>query len=467
MTDPRSRIPGLDRLLLDEGVRPLLAQFPRPRVAEALRGALDAARTGLARGEWPHDPADEGPYVACAAAQLEADAHPSLKRVVNATGVVLHTNLGRAPLAPEARAAMVEVATAYSNLEFDLDEGRRGSRYDHCRDLVREQTGAEDAVVVNNCAAALVLVLNTLAGGRGVVVSRGELVEIGGGFRIPDMLGRAGCSLREVGSTNRTRVGDYAAALDEGGIGAVLKVHRSNFRITGFTESVDIEELVGIASEAGVPLVHDVGSGLLLEPDTLGLPHEPTAARSIAGGADIVVFSGDKLLGGPQAGVVAGRREWVEAVRHNPLCRAMRVDKATLAALEATLRLYRDPATVRERVPVLRMLTLPLERLEQRAARMVGAIAALPGVGEVTVADSIGRVGGGTYPDHELPARVVRLSVAEGGVEGVAARLRRGRPAVVGRVVDDALLLDPRTMDPSEDAVVVEALRVALAGGRR
>lgn len=464
MSDPRSRIPGLDRLLDHSGTRPFLARFPRPRVADALREAVAAARDAVGRGEWPHDPADPDPYLAHAGRRLEADAVASLRPVINATGVVLHTNLGRAPLAPEARAAMERVAAGYANLEFDLAAGVRGSRYDHCRDLLRELTGADDAVVVNNCAGALVLVLNTLAAGRGVVVSRGELVEIGGGFRIPDMLARAGARLVEVGTTNRTRSADYEEALTAGEpVGAILKVHRSNFRVTGFTAEVDAAELAALAAAHGVPLVHDVGSGLLVEPATLGLPPEPTAAGSLARGATVVVFSGDKLLGGPQAGIVAGAAETVEAVRRNPLCRALRVDKATLAALEATLRLYRDPDTVRDRIPVLRMLTTPLDELDTRARALAGGLGDAAAAGRVEVADAPGRVGGGTYPDHALPGRVVRLVEPAAGAHALAARLRAASPPVVVRIDEGAVVVDLRTVDPVDDVVVLRVLAEALA----
>lgn len=465
MSDPRSRIPGVDRLLLDEGARRLLAEAPRSRVVNALRQSVARAREALARDAWPHDPSDPAPYLAEAGRRLADESLPSLRPVINATGVVLHTNLGRAPLAEEARQAMYEVATGYSNLEFDLDRGRRGSRYEHCRTLLRELTGADDAVVVNNCAAALVVVMNALAAGRGVVVSRGELVEIGGGFRIPEMLTRAGARLVEVGSTNRTRERDYRAAFTAGDseIGALLKVHRSNFRIRGFTESTDLEALAALAADRGVALVHDVGSGLLVDPATLGLPPEPTAAQSLARGAGLAVFSGDKLLGGPQAGLVVGRGDLVERVRRNPLCRAMRVDKGTLAALEATLRLYRDPDSVRDRVPVLRMLTQGVDELQRRAEELSDQLRTLTGMGGVTVEAAVGRVGGGTYPDHELPARVVRLPNPEGGAEALAARLRAGSTPVVGRVEQGALLLDPRTVAPGEEEALVEAVDAALA----
>jgi L-seryl-tRNA(Ser) seleniumtransferase len=296
---------------------------------------------------------------------------------VNATGVVLHTNLGRAPLAAAAVEAMVAAAQDYTNLEYDLERGERGSRYVHCASLLAELTGADAALVVNNAAAALVLALNTLARGRGVLVSRGELVEIGGGFRIPEMLERSGARLVEVGATNRTRMGDYERAFDEEDVGTILKVHRSNFRITGFTEEATLAQLAELARARNVPLVHDLGSGLMLEAATLGLADEPLPHDSLAAGSDLVTFSGDKLLGGPQAGLVVGSADLVAQMRANPLCRALRVDKVTLAGLEATLRLYRDPEQAREEIPVLRMLAEEPAAVQTRAAAAAAALAAL------------------------------------------------------------------------------------------
>jgi L-seryl-tRNA(Ser) seleniumtransferase len=471
--DPRRRIPGVDRLLADPGAAPLLERFPRAQVSEALRRAVEAVRERLAEGDAAGagapglDPADRAPYLAAALALLEAAEVPSLRRLVNATGVLLHTNLGRAPLAPEAREAMVEAGTGYTNLEFELDQGARGSRYVHCASLLAELTGAGDALVVNNCAAALVLAVNTLAAGRGVAVSRGELVEIGGGFRIPDMLARAGARLIEVGTTNKTRPADYEAALHEEDVALLLKVHRSNFRLSGFTEEASLDELVALGRERGVPVLHDVGSGLLLDPGSLGLPAEPLAADAVASGVTLAVFSGDKLLGGPQAGCMVGDAEVVARLRANPLCRAFRVDKGTLAALEATLRLYRDPETVRARVPVLRMLTTPVDDLRERAerlsARLVGAgVAARAAASEAVV-------GGGTFPGHVLPSWAVRVTEGEGrpeGAEALARALRLGGaehgPGVVGRVEDGELVLDLRTVHPLEDDRVAEAVEEAV-----
>ncbi|HEX9188137.1 MAG TPA: L-seryl-tRNA(Sec) selenium transferase, partial [Vicinamibacteria bacterium] len=367
--DPRRRIPSVDQALARPEVQALVGRHGRPAVVRALRAALDALRLpgpGSIEPALARLPED-------VAARVEAFARPSLRRVVNATGVVVHTNLGRAPLSPEAVARVAEVASSYSNLEYDLSRGERGNRETHAEARLRELLGVEATVVVNNCAAAVLLAVNTLAEGREVLVSRGELVEIGGSFRIPDVLGKGGARLREVGTTNRTRLADYRAALSPAA-GMILKVHPSNFRIVGFTEEPPLEELSALAREAGIPLVEDQGSGLL-EPLPGALASEATAARALRSGADVVAFSGDKLLGGPQAGLAAGRRAFVEPMRRNPLYRALRVDKMTLAALDATL-LEHECGRAAERVPVLRMIHAPLEELRARASAFASALAA-------------------------------------------------------------------------------------------
>jgi len=451
MSDPRSRIPAVDALVASSDFGPLLGRYARARVVDAARHAVAEVRERLAGGEGPDDPGVPGLYASIAREWLLAADTPSLRRVINATGVVLHTNLGRAPLAEVAASAMLAAARAYTNLEFDLEAGERGSRYAHCVSLLTELTGAEDALVVNNAAAALVLTLTTLAPGAGVVVSRGELVEIGGGFRIPEILERSGARLVEVGSTNRTRVGDFRKALDAGGVRALLKVHRSNFRITGFTEEASLEELASLASERGIPLLHDLGSGLLIEAERLGLPWEPRPHDSLRAGADLVAFSGDKLLGGPQAGILLGSAEVIGRLRGDPMCRALRVDKGTLAALEATLRLYREPDRALAEIPTLRMLSLSGQELEERAEilrRALGA-AGTP----CRVVDTVGAVGGGTYPDVPLPSKAIELRAAH--AEALAAALRSGSPPVIGRLVDDALLLDVRTILPGQEEELV------------
>lgn len=464
--DARAGIPGVDRLLEAAEAAGLTARHPAGRVKAAIRAAVDRTRAAIAAGTWAGDPEDPAGYLEAAERWLAEDERPSLAPVINATGVVLHTNLGRAPLAAVAREAMGRIAAGYSNLEFDVAEGVRGSRYAHCAALVCELTGAEDALVVNNCAGALVLALSALAGGSDVVVSRGELVEIGGGFRIPEIVRQAGAGLREVGATNRTRLEDYRAAVRAGGVAGLLKVHRSNFRIEGFTEESGLAELAELAGECGIPLVHDLGSGLLADAASLGLPPEPTPAESLRDGADLVVFSGDKLLGGPQAGIVAGRRELVARLRSSPLCRALRVDKATLAGLEATLRLYRDPERALTEIPALSMLATPLGEVKIRAERLVAGVAeAAAAVGWVIRAtEGTGRVGGGTYPGHHLPSWTVRVGGGKGSADALCRSLRLGDPPLVARVEDDELVLDLRTVRPAEEADVARRLSAVLAG---
>lgn len=450
----------MDRILASAECALLLEEYPKTRVAAHVRMAVAGVRTAITEGGVV--PGSEGMmlYVNMARQQLVSEDEPSLQPVINATGVVLHTNLGRAPLSTVAVEAMGRVAAGYSNLEFDLDSGRRGSRYVHSARLLCELTGAEDALVVNNCAAALVLAMNTVAEGGGVVVSRGELVEIGGGFRIPEMLRRAGARLLEVGSTNRTRVDDYRAAIAELAPAAILKVHRSNFRISGFTAEVEVGALAEVAREAGIPLIHDLGSGLLVGAGDLGLPEEPGPGASLDAGADLVVFSGDKLLGGPQAGLVIGCSRVVAPMRENPLCRAFRVDKATLAGLEATLRLYRDPPRARKEIPTLRMLSEDPDELQSRALALAEAAEAA-GV-DVTVVESRAAVGGGTYPGVDLPSRALRLAPRHGSVERIAERLRSGQLPVVARREEGALLLDLRAVLPEQDAALLERLLDAV-----
>ena len=463
MTDPRRFIPALERLLGAEPMRALQARFGRERTVERLREALARARDG-SPGDGDEDAfADPDRYAREVEAVLTEEEKGSLRRVINATGVVLHTNLGRAPLAAAAVAAMVRVAGDYSNLEFDLGSGERGSRYDHCVGLLRRLTGAEDGLVVNNNAAALVLALNTVARGGPVLVSRGELVEIGGGFRISEMLERAGAVMVEVGSTNRTRLADYRVAAKQAGAAALLKVHRSNFRIEGFTEEASVVELSGLARELDVPLVHDLGSGLFLDPAALRLPAEPNPGESLAAGADLVCVSGDKALGGPQAGIVVGATEFVQALRGNPLCRALRVDKATLAALEVTLRLHLDPAVAQREVPALRMIATTPEVLHHRAEALASELSDVRGT-KVRVAAGGSVVGGGTFPGVELPGWIVRLAPQEGAGDAseLAAALRGGDPPVVARVEDGEVVLDLRTVDPGDDVLLARRLREAL-----
>ncbi|HMG17604.1 MAG TPA: L-seryl-tRNA(Sec) selenium transferase, partial [Gemmatimonadales bacterium] len=379
MIDPRRQLPSVDSLLAGPGVASLLTEHPRALVVKAAREAVDAARVNGGA------PPAEGWDAAVRAAVVRL-AVPSLAPVINATGVVLHTNLGRAPLAPAAIAALTRVAAGYSALEYDLGRGTRGSRHAHCRDLLVELTGAADALVVNNAAGAVLLALSALARGGEAIVSRGELVEIGGSFRIPDIMARSGARVVEVGTTNRTHPNDYDRALTTDSR-LLLKVHRSNFQVTGFTADVAVVELAELAHNRHIACLYDLGSGLLVDLSRWGLTGEPTVAEGVAAGADLVAFSGDKLLGGPQAGILVGTEAAIAACRSDPIARAVRADKLTLAALEATLTLYRDKETAVREVPVLRMLTEDLESIRQRAERLGG---------QLIEGDS--EVGGGSFP---------------------------------------------------------------------
>ena len=390
-------------------------------------------------------------------ARLADQDRPSLTRVINATGVVLHTNLGRAPLAPSAVDAVVRAASGYVNLEYDVAAGARGSRYVHCAALLRELTGAEDALVVNNNAAALVLALNTLASDRAAVISRGELVEIGGSFRVAEIMARSGARLREVGSTNRTHASDYRDAIGAD-TGVVLKVHRSNFTVHGFTSEVGIPELREVC--AAVPLLHDLGSGLLLESALLGLPPELTVRAAVAEGADLVTFSGDKLLGGPQAGIIAGRADLIGRMRANPLCRALRVDKLTLAALEATLMLYREPARAMGEIPALRMLAVDVDALEERAAALQLSLRARGYEVEIVKGESM--VGGGAFPEAARAAALVALPAARHSAAALESRLRAGAPPVIARISGGRVLLDLRTVLDDEFGRLAELVADAL-----
>ncbi len=422
-----------------------------PLAADATRDVLASVREMVRTGA--NLPAlDE--IATLVMAELESLTRPSLRRVINASGVILQTNLGRAPLSERAIAAMTEVARGYSNLEFDLDEGGRGSRHEHVRELIRRTTGAEDGLVVNNNAAALFMVLQVLAGGREVIVSRGQAVEIGGGFRIPDVLRQSGARLAEVGTTNRTYVRDYADAITPD-TAAILRVHSSNFRVVGFTAEAALHELVALGRERGVLVLDDLGSGCLVRTEEYGLAHEPTVQESIEAGVDLALFSGDKLLGGPQCGIIAGHASHVEALRRHPLARALRVDKLTVAALNATLMSYAE-GREREEVPVWRMIGLPTTGLRRRARRWAAA------AGEAgSVRQSRSMVGGGSLPGEGVPTWCAAI-VPPFGADALSARLRSHETAIIGRIHEGALLLDPRTVDPSDDRVVEGALGQAL-----
>jgi L-seryl-tRNA(Ser) seleniumtransferase len=437
-----------------DAARALLTDYPRSLVVAALREAVGAARAGSDTSVPPTPEA----LVAEASATLEAHLRPSLRPVINATGVILHTNLGRAPLSQPTLEAMTACAAGYSSLEYDLEAGERGSRHDHVLTLLQNLTGAEAALVVNNNASAVFLALAALAAGREVVISRGQLVEIGGGFRIPDVLRQSGARLVEVGTTNRTYVADYAAAITEH-TSLLLRVHASNFRVLGFVHSATLADLVALAHDSGLLLVDDLGSGSLVPTERYGLAHEPMVQESIAAGADLVCFSGDKLLGGPQAGILVGRQATIATLRRHPLTRALRPDKATLAGLHATLLHYLQGDADRA-IPVWRMIDTPVDELELRARHLAEALAATG----IDVLPTRATIGGGSLPGETLPSWALALRSDHVSPESLAARLRTWPHPIVGHIQEDRLLLDLRTVPTEQDAELLAAARVAIAG---
>ena len=448
--DPRRALPSVEAML--QQMSEAVARYGHGEVSQAIRGVQAQLRQQLDQGR-PALVADEV-FSQRVEAELQARHQPTLRSVFNLTGTVLHTNLGRALLPAEAVAAMVAVATAPTTLEFDLARGKRGERDKHVEALICELAGTEAATVVNNNAAAIFLVLNTLALGREVPTSRGELVEIGGSFRVPEIMARAGCRLVEVGTTNRTHLKDYAGAIGEH-TALLMKVHTSNYRVEGFTHSVDEKALAALAHEHGLPFVVDMGSGSLVDFAALGLPAEPTVAATVAQGADVITFSGDKLLGGPQCGIVAGRRELIERIRKNPLKRVLRLDKLNLAALAEVLKLYRNPASLKERLPTLRLLTRPLADIEAQAWRVQPAIAAALGARfRVTVVPCHSLIGSGALPVETLPSAAIEiapLSGDDGELRSLAAALRGLSLPIIGRLSSGRLLLDCRCLENEGD----------------
>lgn len=458
-------LPKIDELMLFLERRGLFRQIPREFVREACRAAVEDLRRRILAmdAEEVFAMPDLNAVAEGVQKRIGDLASPRLKQVINATGVILHTNLGRAPLSREAVRRVAEVAGGYSNLEFDLEKGERGLRYDHVRDLLLVLTGAEEALVVNNNAAAVFLVLNTLAEGREAVVSRGELVEIGGEFRIPEVMEKSGVRLREVGATNRTRLGDYERAITER-TGLILKVHTSNFRILGFTEEVAVSDLVALGGRTGIPVMHDLGSGCLIDLAPFGLEREPTVREAVASGADVVTFSGDKLLGGPQAGIIIGRRESLERIRKNPLNRALRIDKMTLAALEATLAAYLEPGLALQEIRVLKALSEPLEAVRKRARRLMTLVrkSGLEGI-SLTLRPGTAMAGGGSLPARDIPTWLVAVKMDGLSSASLGERLRRLPLPIVVRIADEEVLFDARTLDESDLRPVREALRAVSA----
>lgn len=457
-----SIIPGVDRVLNDRAIQALSKRCGTSVLTDMIRQAIDRVR-GMMRGgkevgasrealtEW---------IVGDVQSQLADQLAPNLRRVVNATGIILHTNLGRAPLPDVAVKHIADIAGLYSNLELDLETGQRGSRTTLVEKLLCELTGAEAAAIANNNAAAVLLTLNTLAGGKEAIVSRGQLVEIGGSFRIPDIMSRSGAQLVEVGTTNRTHLSDYEAALTEN-TGVMLAVHPSNYKVMGFTAEVALEDMVVLGRQRGVPVAHDLGGGVLVNLRDYGLPYEPLVSDSISAGADVVMFSGDKVLGGPQCGIIVGKQSVVEQIRKNPLMRALRCGKLTYAALEATLKLFLNPEALVREHPTLSMLTELVATLERRGQRLLRMIGELEGF-TCELVDSQAQTGSGALPLENIPS--VAVAIAGGDILSLANKLRRHDPPVIGYVRDDQLFLDLRTIRDDEVRIVGDAIKKGVLG---
>ncbi len=442
-------LPSVDSLLAQTPIQRLIRSHSRDLVIDSIRQTVETARQAIMESR-PVG-ADVHALLPLIEQHLRDKTRPSLMPVINATGVIIHTNLGRAVLSAAAQQAMQAAASAYNNLEFDLDSGKRGSRLAHAGGLLRELTGAEDAVVVNNNASALILILSTLAKGSEVVISRGQLVEIGGGFRIPDIMQESGAQLVEVGTTNRTRIGDFAAALSER-TAMLLRVHASNFKQVGFVEQPSLSELAALAQERGLLAVDDLGSGALIDTVPFGLEHEPTIQESIAAGADLVCFSGDKLLGGPQAGIIVGRASAVRRLKRHPLARALRVDKLTYAALMATLEHYRRDEAL-DCIPVWQMISCPLVEIHERAESWAAAVGGSVIAGESTV-------GGGSLPGATVSTTLLAIDCE--APDKLTARLRQAQPPVIARIADGRVLLDPRTILPEQDEALLRVLKSSI-----
>jgi L-seryl-tRNA(Ser) seleniumtransferase len=436
-------------------------RVPQLVITDAARAAIEQYRAELASGGKGEIDVSKA-LVQRAAAILDTKQRPPLASIINATGIIIHTGLGRAPLAERAIAALTDVARSYAPVELDMPTGERGKRATIVRKLLCELTGAESATVVNNNTAALLIVLSTLAADRNVIVSRGELIEIGGSFRLPEIIGTGGAILREVGTTNKTRISDYANAIDDHAA-AIIKIHTSNYRVEGFTEGASMEELVALGREHGLPVVHDIGSGALKDVSAYGLPaNEPDACSSIAAGCDLVLFSGDKLLGGPQAGIIVGREEWVKRIEKHPMMRAVRVDKLTLAALGATLQLHRDAAQAQQEVPVLAAVAMPMDELKQRADGIVRKMNALDGAKSAQAHETSAYIGGGSVPAQAVPSIAIELQPSSISDEQLATRLRTGTPGVVARIKGGSVWFDLRTVFAQQDEALCDAIAAAL-----
>ena len=455
-------LPSVDIVVEKIGVNGDVSRHPRQVMVNAARAELAELRRGILDGAVSEVPG-EAEVLERVRRRLAQSGLKGIRKLINATGVIVHTNLGRSLLAEEACRAVMDVISSYASLEMDLVSGKRTSRTAYVGGLLTELIGCEGALVVNNNAAAVMLVLNTLCEGKEVIVSRGELVEIGGSFRLPEIITKSGARLVEVGTTNRTRLDDYEKALTER-TGAILKVHQSNFMMSGFVESVPCSDLARLAHENGVMLFDDLGSGALYDFSVAGVEREPMPQDSLKCGAELVTFSGDKLMGGPQAGIIVGKGDLVDRCRSNPVARALRVDRMTLAALQATLMLYYEPEKLAECLPTLRMISAPVAEIRERAGRIAGALAAAAGeAATVSVADDESRIGGGALPGSAIPTCVVVVSPRGIAADDLVFELRKCEIPIVARISEDNVLLDPRTVDPSEDDVIISEINRVFA----
>ncbi|MCL4474798.1 MAG: L-seryl-tRNA(Sec) selenium transferase [Nitrospirae bacterium] len=454
-----SHLPSVDEVLKSGYGSEWLGTYPRRYVLAAIREGIDLRRKEILEGTTADVSVES--MVPDITARVEKLSSLSLRPVINATGIVIHTNLGRSVLSEKAVENMTRIATQYSNLEFDLGTGKRGKRYSHIKKLLREITGAEDGFAVNNNAAAVLLCLSALAKGREVIVSRGELVEIGGSFRVPDVMAQSGAALKEVGTTNKTHLHDYERAMNDS-TALILKVHQSNYRITGFTEDVSIEKLAAFGHGRNIPVMHDLGSGCLINLKPYGIHTEPSVQEILKSGVDIVTFSGDKLLGGPQAGLILGRKECIEKIQKHPLTRAVRIDKLTLAALEATLLEYADEEHAKENIPTVKMLLEDPEKIRARAKKIAVLLRRDLKDAAIEIIKDSSQAGGGSLPEVNFPTFAVSIKPGKITVNELEERLRSGRPSIVARIKGDSLILDPRTISTEEVEAVVKGVRAAL-----
>jgi L-seryl-tRNA(Ser) seleniumtransferase len=457
-------LPGVDHVLEHAGTEPFFENIPKTVMVKSIRETLETLRNSILEGKRNigEESLSEDRIIELVKAAAKKAVTLNLKNLVNATGVVVHTNLGRSLLPMEVIENIEVIAARYSNLEYDLNAGKRGSRYSIIEEILCEISGAQAAMVVNNNAGAVLLCLDTIARGRGVIVSRGELVEIGGSFRIPDVMAKSGSILKEVGTTNRTHLRDYENAVNDN-TALLLKVHRSNYSVIGFTSEVSLKELVELGNRHGRPVMEDLGSGTFIDFSRYGLVKEPTVQESVAAGADVVTFSGDKLLGGPQAGIIVGKKQHLEQIKKNPLARALRIDKLTLAALEATFCLYRDEAKAIRRIPTLRMLTMDINEIKQKASKLMEKLKKIDASRlRIDLIELSSKAGGGALPLLELPSKCLRIQIEGLSANTLEINMRKNSPPIIGRIEDDAFIIDPRTLQDNDLPIIESAFEHVL-----